>query len=212
MIRTIRRPNQLSPTTPGVEGFTIIELLIAGVLTALVVGGTATTLIIANRTSSRGGLQTKLETLIDQDLAAIRDLNDRFTCCPGSCTANAATIATAVASGSCSTSTAGNQNYYAPNQPLGTATTATQSFRTACIDATIATSLASEFPAVPAAPSGTTLTRSTVTQVDAAAHRLQWTYTATVNGSTAITRVVNLVPTVAAWCPCSSSSCPLVLS
>ena len=183
-------------------GFTLVELLVAAVLMALVVGGTATIMLVSTRTSQRSGKQRLLESLINQDLAAIQDLNDRFTCCPGSCTATASTITAAVTSGSCATSTSGSQTYYSPVQASGSSSTAaTTTFEAACSAGTIATALATEFPSVPTAPTGTSLNRSSVSQVDTAAHRLQWSYTAAVNGRTVINRVVNLVPVAAAWCP-----------
>ncbi len=202
--RMLLLKNQSVTHTSSGSGFTIVEILVAAVLLAVVAGGTAATMVIGNRTSQRAGLQTQLDALIDQDLSAIRTLNDRYTCCPGSCTATASAISAAVSAGDCSVNTPGNENYYSPNQVStnpAAATTATTAFRTACGNGTITTNFITQIPALPTAPAGSTLTRTAPTQVDAAAHRLQWTYTGSINGQVAVTRVVNLTPTVAAWCP-----------
>jgi type II secretory pathway pseudopilin PulG len=198
------------------SGFTIIELVISAILLAIVVGGIATTLQVSSGSSRRSGIQYDLDSRIDQDIAAIRDLSDRFTCCPGSCTATAATITAGVAAGNCSNNTAGNENFYSPNQPsTGGTTTAMLNFRTACgvptpptttvaTIPTIGTTFAGLIPSLDTNVPGSStagLSRSTPTVVDSAANRLQWTYTGSRDGNTVVTRVVNLVPTAALWCP-----------
>jgi type II secretory pathway pseudopilin PulG len=193
-----RHPSATSSTT----AFTLVELLLAATITALVVSGTAFTLMVANRASRSAGAITQLEALIDEDLAAIRDLSDRYTCCPNSCTADSATIAAGVTAGDCSTNSPGSDDFYAPNQVSTTVNSAAMTaFRAACANGTVTANFIAEFPAAPnpAAPLG--LVRSAPLQVSADQHRVQWTYTGTVNGNTVINRVVDIVPTVAAWCP-----------
>lgn len=189
------------------SGFSLIESLVASVLIVLALWGTSMTLMVSNRTSRGSRLQSQLERLIEQDIAIISDLSERYTCCPGSCTTDATVINTANASGDCAMNStgAGVDQYYAPVQPYipigGTFTTAMANFRAACANGTLANNLITAFPVAPTAPAGATLTRSTPTLEDAAAHRLAWTYTASIDGSPVISRVVHLIPTVAGWCP-----------
>jgi type II secretory pathway pseudopilin PulG len=191
------------------SGFTLVEMVIAGSLMAVVLGGAAAALLVANRSSSRQGGLSELESLIDQDLAAIQALDRRFSCCTGSpCTANAATIAAAttcrdaggVARGP------GNENYYSPRQSPTAATapaaeaTAWTNFSTACGNGTIASTFQGLLPSLPTPQLPATLNRTTEV-IDNAANRLQLTYTGAYQGSNVTTRVVNLIPTAANWCP-----------
>ena len=186
---------------PSQQGFTLLELLMGAVLLVLAMGGVASSLQVAANTSRRSGHQSQLEALIDQDMAAIEALNDRFTCCPGSCTATTATIQAAITSGSCSTATPRDYRYYAPAQPSGANTTATTNFEAACSSGAIATALVAAFPALPTPAAGANLSRSTPELQDASAQRLRWTYTGSVGSQVVATRKVTLVPAAAAWCP-----------
>jgi hypothetical protein len=164
--------------------------------------------MVSNRASTGSRSLTELERLIEQDLARINNLNTSYTCCPGTCTAVRATIE---ASTTCATDTAGtvlqpgSDRYYSPVQPYipigGTYNAAMASFRNACTNGTLAPNLIAAFPAPPTPPAGATLTRSTPTIADPVSHRVEWTYSAAINGSTVITRVVNMIPTAASWCP-----------
>ncbi|MCT0224853.1 type II secretion system protein [Synechococcus sp. CS-1328] len=186
------------------SGFTLVEILVGAVLLSIVAAGVAVIMVGGNRTSQQAGLQTQLDALIDQDLAAVQTLNDRYTCCPGSCTSLDSTINAAVAAGDCSVNTPGNENYYSPNQTNSdptAATTATLAFRSACTNRTITDNFITQMPTLPAWPAGTNLTRTTPLLVGTSGHLLQWSYTGSIDGNVAVTRVVNLTPTVAAWCP-----------
>lgn len=186
------------------SGFTLVEILVGTVLLSIIAAGVAAIMAGGNTTSRQAGLQTQLDALIDQDLANIQSLNERYTCCPGSCTADAGTISAGVAAGNCSVNTPGNENYYSPNQvdtSPTSPTTATTAFRTACTNRTVTTNFISQMPTLPSSPAGTTLTRTTPQQIGSSGHLLQWTYTGSIGGNTAVTRVVNLTPIVAAWCP-----------
>ena len=183
------------------RGFTLLELLMGAVVLVLAMAGVASSLQVATNTSRRSGHQTQLEALIDQDMAAIEALNDRFTCCPGSCTASTTTIQAAITSGSCSTATPRDYRYYAPAQPSGANTTATTNFEAACSSGAIATALVAAFPALPTPAAGANLSRSTPELQDASAQRLRWTYTGSVGSQVVATRKVTLVPAAAAWCP-----------
>ena len=194
----------------GSEGFSLVEMVLAGSLMAVVIGGTATALLVANNSSSRQGGLSRVDSLIDQDLAAIQALDRQFTCCTGSpCTANATTIS---ASSSCRDASGvaqgpGNENYYSPRQnnttgsnPLDTPDM--ERFRAACGNGNIASTFQSMLPTLPTAEAPAGLSRSVSTSPSPnPTNRLRITYTGTISGSTVSTRVVNLIPTAANWCP-----------
>jgi type II secretory pathway pseudopilin PulG len=94
----------------------LIELMVATAITAIVVAGTAITWVAATRNSREGGIDVQLDALIEDDVAAIIDQSNRFTCCPGTCTSDASTIAAAAATNpaDCSTTTPGSETYYSP--------------------------------------------------------------------------------------------------
>lgn len=181
-------------------GFTVLELLVAAVLCSISLAGVAATLKVATQTSRRGGAQVQLEALIDQDLAAIAGVDQRLSCCPGSCTTDGPSLTAAVADGRCATSTPLDPRYYAPVQAAGATGTAMAAFESACSTGAIATALAAAFPTLPTPQAGS-LQRSTPLVLDAAAQRLRWTYTASVDGRQVVQRVVTVVPAAAAWCP-----------
>lgn len=203
-----RRTNAGGQRTASVTGFTLVEMVLASVLMAVVLGGAAATLLVANRSSGRQGGLNELESLIDRDLAAIQALDRRFSCCTGSpCTADAATIAAATtcrdAIGTGTARPPGNENFYSPRQsaiPTTAENSAWTTFSTACGNGTIASTFQGLLPTLPSAQAPATLNRvSAVT--DNAANRLQLTYTGSNQGSVVTTRVVNLIPTAANWCP-----------
>lgn len=175
------------------KGFSLVEVLVSiailGVLgagVATILGGGNTALI-----GTRGINQ--LEEAVDQDLARIKDIAFRMTCCSGTCTTEAGL------SSPCSIDTAtetyyppGKQNYYFPDSILDTSETAIDAFEAKCNNGTLVTELVSLI--------GTTnLPLGVSRQFDtthAASHRLTVTYSGT-NTS----RSYTLVPTLAAWCP-----------
>ncbi|MFM7393667.1 MAG: type II secretion system protein J [Cyanobium sp.] len=192
----------------GSEGFSLVELVLAGSLMAVVIGSTATALLVANNSSSSQGGLSRVDSLIDQDLAAIQALDRQFTCCTGDpCTANATTIA---ASDSCRDALGvargpGNENYYSPRQSHTNGrnpadTPDMERFRDACGDGTIASTFQSMLPTLPTAEAPAALSRS-VKVPNTTTNLLQITYTGKISGSTVFTRVVNLIPTAANWCP-----------
>ena len=75
------------------SGFTLIELMVATAITAIVVAGTAITWVAATRNSREGGIDVQLDALIEDDISAIIDQSNRFTCCPGTCTSATSIIA-----------------------------------------------------------------------------------------------------------------------
>jgi hypothetical protein len=198
----------------GSEGFSLVEMVLAGSLMAVVIGGTATALLVANNSSSSQGSLSRLDSLIDQDLAAIQALDRQFTCCTGSpCTANATTIAdsTSCRNAAGSPVSPGNENYYSPRQEVGDInrlsppadTADMDSFRKACGNGNIASTFQSMLPTLPTAEAPAGLSRS-VTSPNPnpnPTNLLKITYIGTLSGSRVITRMINVIPTAANWCP-----------
>lgn len=177
--------------------FSLVEFLLAAILITIVVSGTTVTLLVSNRSGRPTGDVDELEQLIAQDLAMIRDLNERFTCCGGECTEAALA---SEAAGSCADATGSSTAPPAPNGALGDPPSATGNLPKACQNGAVAETMIAAFPEPPIAPPGVSLTRTGPTVADPAANRLQWTYTVSVDGVTMISRVVNLVPNAAAFC------------
>ena len=193
--------------TAAPDGFTLVELVLAGTLMAAVLSGAAAALLVANRSSGRQGGLSRIDSLIDQDLAAIQALDRRFTCCTGSpCTATASAIS---ASASCRNAAGtavnpGNENYYSPRQSIPTTsaeTTAWDNFRTACRSGTIASTFQALLPAAPTAEAPAGLTRTVARPDPNPTNLLRISYAGTYAGSAVSTRVVSLIPTAANWCP-----------
>ncbi|MEA5410514.1 hypothetical protein VB737_01920 [Synechococcus sp. BA-120 BA3] len=85
----MNRPN---PTANG--GFTIVEPLILLVMLLIVSSGTSVLIDSINRSSVSARLQIKINEDIESDIATVRGVADRLTCCSGTClvaTLNAAT-------------------------------------------------------------------------------------------------------------------------
>lgn len=203
-----------SPDRPSLpSGFTLIELMVAIAVTAIVVSGTALTWLTATRSSRKGGIDVQLDGLIDEDIARIQDLSNRFTCCPGTCTSDPDAIAAAVTAGDCSTSAAQNEDYYAPRQTnSATDRVAMRNFRALCrnpggpADAFIAEINNTDrgVPSVPSHQSPLSLRRTEGPSIsDAASNRIRIQYEGTdlTSGNVLVRRVVELIPRVANWCP-----------
>lgn len=186
--------------------FTLVEMLGSAVLLASVMGAVAFLQTTGNRSFGNQTLSSRLDALIDQDLAQIQALDRQFSCCTDNpCTADQSAI---VASASCrdrggKSTMPGENSFYTPRQPESQQfnppdTPEMAAFRTACGSGGIASSFSSPIQTVASAPSPATLTRITTVE-DEASNRLQLTYTSNISGNTVITRVVNLIPTPAAW-------------
>jgi hypothetical protein len=202
MISKLLRIHRLRRVGAGNEGgsnaaFSLVEFLLAAILITIVVSGTTVTLLVSNRSGRPTGDVDELEQLIAQDLAMIRDLNERFTCCGGECTEAALA---SEAAGNCADATASSTPLPAPNGTLGDSPAASGNLPAACQNGAVAETMIAAFPEPPAAPPGVSLTRTGPTVADPAANRLEWTYTVSVDGVTMISRVVNLVPNAAAFC------------
>jgi hypothetical protein len=186
----------------GIQGrsnaaFSLVEFLLAAILITIVVSGTTVTLLVSNRSGRPTGNVDELEQLIAQDLAMIRDLNERFTCCGRECTEAALA---SEADSSCAKTTGSSTPLTVPNSLLGDSPSASGNLPAACLNGAVAETMIAAFPKPPVAPPGVSLTRTGPTVADPAANRLEWTYTVSVDGVTMISRVVNLVPNAAAFC------------
>lgn len=182
----------VAPRNRSGAAFTLVELLVATSLIAIIGSMTAIVMSSSNRSTFNSAAIATANASIDNDIAAIRSVAESYTCCPGSCTSNATTIN---GSGTCSGSV-GDSNYYFPQPGQTNSTTATTNFITACATAAgITNGLISELPTT-SLPTG--VTRTAVDGGDITARRLVVTYTASTLG---INRVVNIVPTVSSWCP-----------
>lgn len=195
-----RRSTAASSAEFSKAGFTLVEIIVAAVLLAIVSGGTALTLMSANRSSVRSELLTRASAAIDTNVAAILERSERFTCCSGVCTSNPATIA---AAGSKCTGTFGDANYYFPSIAPADVADLTN-FLTRCKPTTttnglvgpLITEINADTSLNLTTPPGITRTIQVDDTADLGNHRLRITYAG--NG---LNRVVKIVPNVAVWCP-----------
>jgi len=176
-----------------------VEILIGVVLLAVAASGSALLITTANRqlgsSESLGGAQAA----IDSDLSRIRRLAEDYTCCPGSCTADAAEIQAAGVAGKCQGSV-GDSAYYFPQQSAEITTFAGPPHASSlCGNGQLTANLITAIQA-----QGTLSGISRAVQeddvTDLTDHRIRITYTGS-GANAGISRVVKLVPTVAAWCP-----------
>lgn len=128
----------------GDAAFSLVEFLVAAILITIVVSGTTVTLLVSNRSGRPADNVDELERLIAQDLALIRELNDRFTCCGEECSDAAIASGAAGACGPTATVDAAFQ--------YDDAIAAAGSLPDACLDGRVAESMIAAFPAPPTPP------------------------------------------------------------
>ena len=171
-----------------ISGFSLVELLVAGVI--MVISSVAATFLFNQATRQATFISKSFEYqfAISNQLAVILDHNDRYTC---------STI-------NCSVQTAGNppnQNQYVPANPDDP--THSPTFRQLCAVG-LADNLISHINSIPKI-TGNEITLHASTDLSSSVspsslppHRylVRWS---TTDGR--ILRQVQLVPTVAAWCP-----------
>lgn len=174
-------------------GFTLMEILIGVVMLAFVASGSAILITVANRMLGSSTSQNNAQAAIDSDTSRARKLAEDYTCCPGSCTSNVSTITAARSSGKC-LGNANDSTYYFPQLAADIPT-----FTTACESGTLTANLITAIQALGSLPD----VSRTVTVDDGddlTSHRIRLAYSGT-GANTGISRIVKLVPTVAAWCP-----------
>jgi prepilin-type N-terminal cleavage/methylation domain-containing protein len=194
------RPSRCSPATGSspatgcspATGFTLVELLVAAVVMVLASAGGSALFNQATRQAAQIRLNLEQQVAIASDLSAILELNDRYSCATGSCSATLPANPAA--------EPPPNQDQYAPSDPDDPGHTPT--FRQRCL-AGLLTSLLATLGSNTTLP-GTTIQRTVVldpaNSVGGASvppHRYLVTWR---QGATTL-RQVQLVPTVAAWCP-----------
>jgi prepilin-type N-terminal cleavage/methylation domain-containing protein len=169
------------------HGFSLIEILVSAVIIGILGAGVAGILSSGNTAFIRTRGSNLLEQTIDTDLALIKDVAFRMTCCSGSCTTESGTTAP------CTPNTdPGEQNFYFPDSDLDTNQSAINNFASMCNSGTLVSSLTGLI-GESGLPGG--ITREFDTS-QASSHRLTVIYS---DGSQS--RAYTLVPTVAAWCP-----------
>lgn len=187
------------------EAFTLVELLVGFTMLLIVLGGATTLLMAANRALRNSELRNGREALVDADVATIRELGERYTCCPGTCTTDIATINGAA---SCAVDfppadTAKEDYYFPVNTQSAIDSFSLTSYDSDgnvsaetgfCKDGTLVDNLVDTISGLPAVPG----VNRAVNVDDALTHRIRITYTSV---DPPINREVKIVPTVAAWCP-----------
>jgi prepilin-type N-terminal cleavage/methylation domain-containing protein len=173
--------------------FSLLEILVGVALLAVVASGSAMLITMANRMLGTSTTQNNAQAAIDSDISGARKLAENYTCCPGSCTADTTAINTARGSGKCLGSV-NDSTYYFPQQAADVTT-----FSNACTAGTLTANLIAAIQSM-GTLNGITRSVAVDDSSDPTAHRIRITYAGTA-AQAGITRVVKLVPTVAAWCP-----------
>ncbi len=182
----------------------LIEAVITGVLLALVVSGSAVLLTNVNRSTNRSDTLVATDTAIDADLATIKGISLRLTCCSGTCTVTPPTTFGTTTS-ACATNDPRDDRYYFPQRDDTTTTAnfantttpkepdAVDQLCSVANNTVFMTPLQNAVDALPV-PTGTTR----ATQINAN-HILQVTYTDTTDNR--VVRVASILPPMANWCP-----------
>jgi prepilin-type N-terminal cleavage/methylation domain-containing protein len=178
---------------PGVAqaGFSLIELMIATLIFAMVTAGSLGMFTITTRQANLTRKLQEEEFAIRMDLATIQAMNDRFTCASGSCQIDNQGAPPGQAEYYPSTSSATTQfNTLCSNGAL--TVVPNNSYGTGLVTLINATARTSQMVSLGINRSANADTTSTK------AHR----YTVTWTGSDgSMLRQISLVPTTAAWCP-----------
>ncbi|MCP9837882.1 hypothetical protein KBY84_10290 [Cyanobium sp. N.Huapi 1H5] len=183
-------------------GFTIVEPLVLVILLSIVVSGTAVVLTSVNRSQAEARRVVTMDQEIDSNLAEIKQLSGRLTCCSSVCTVTPPTTFGPTAN--CATNNPLDSRYFYPQRddPATTATIAGTSPATSderaavdqlCASGAFLTPLETAVDALPM-PAG--VTRTTDLQAN---RTIRITFTDTVNSR--VTRVANITPPMARWCP-----------
>jgi prepilin-type N-terminal cleavage/methylation domain-containing protein len=177
------------------SGFSLIEVLVSIAIIGVLVAGVASIFFGGNSALLRTRAANQLEEAVDQDLARIKDIAFRMTCCSGTCTTESGLASPCSIDPLSSPLTfyaPGKQNYYFPDPVLDTTSSAITSFTNKCNSG----GLTSELIALigeGSLPGGVSREFNTT---QAASHRLTVSY---IGGGQS--RSYTVVPTVSAWCP-----------
>lgn len=175
------------------KGASMMELLLSSSMFAAVLTGAVMIHSTAMRSYGSANQSLGQQRGLEDDMAMIRDLGERYSWCTGAGTVSPAS------GGTCASQTPGSASFYVPiNTGSGTsAGTELASFSAACAVSSgdsdpLNANLISAINAKPA-PSGL---RRVVSSDDVAAHRLRISYSAD-----GFSRTLIYTPPVVAWCP-----------
>jgi len=193
-------------SVPAEQGIGIVEPLVLTVMLVLVVGSTAVVLNSINRRTVSTQQQVVMQASIDDNLRQIKTLARRYTCCSGVCTTNIPT-SFGVVSGitqPCATNNPLDDRYFFPQVDLASTTAnfpnTTTSSEPVAVQQLCANNTAFLTPfqtAVNALPQPVNATRTTTIQPD---RILRVTFTDN-NSNNRVTRVENIIPHMAYFCP-----------
>lgn len=183
----------LAPAPPQ-PGFTLVELLVGSIL--LLIAGSGAALIVS---SSANPLQTsrridRLEALIDDDIAAVREISSRFSCCSGAC---------GLSTTGCLAAAAGDDRFYFPLATDASPPAFLEGTNGLCNNggvgnAFVTTITASAAPSAAFTAAGLSRAVARADASDGRNHLVRLTYTAPAN--TGAGRVVYVLPPAASWC------------
>ena len=191
---------------PAEQGIGIVEPLVLTVMLVLVGGSTALVFNSINRRTISTQQQVEMQASIDDNLRQIKTLARRYTCCSGVCTT---TIPTSfgVVSGTtqpCATDNPLDDRYFFPQVDLASTTAnfpnTTTSSEQVAVQQLCSNNTAFLTPfqtAVDALDQPINATRTTTIQPD---RILRVTFTDN-NSNNRVTRVENIIPHMAYFCP-----------
>ncbi|MCP9776999.1 MULTISPECIES: prepilin-type N-terminal cleavage/methylation domain-containing protein [unclassified Cyanobium] len=173
-------------------GFTFVEVLMTVVIVAVAAVAAAVSTNVAVRFSNKALDSTRIDSLIDRDIASLERASFQYTYCTGTYKWD---------SSPCGSAAPGSQNYYFPLATPSSSANAVN-FGAACTGGTMTNSLTDAInggdSTLALSPSATALGISREVTLDSAsAHRLLIEYR--LNNSVKRQRAV--VPAAAYWCP-----------
>lgn len=200
---TLQKSPRVSQSPPN--GFTLVELIIAAILLAVVGSAAGILSNVATRSIINTTTTANSSSAIDSDIAQIREIAERYTCCAGTCTSNPTTISTYISNGTCQGATNRDSTYYFPVSTTDASRTNADAFAALCTNTngSILDQLVTDIGTY--APIATSLTPTGVTRNitknlgNPPTNTLTITYSNTALATTS--RIVTIRPTVADWCP-----------
>ncbi|MEA5391428.1 hypothetical protein VB738_09170 [Cyanobium gracile UHCC 0139] len=188
------------------QGIGIVEPLVLTVMLMIVVGSTAVVFNSINRRTISTQQQVVMQASIDDNLRQIKTLARRYTCCSGVCTTTIPTTFGVVSGNTqpCATNNPLDDRYYFPQVDLASTTAnfpnTTTSSEPIAVEQLCANNTAFLTPfqtAVNALPQPVNATRTTTIQPE---RILRVTFTDN-NSNNRVTRVENIIPHMAYFCP-----------
>lgn len=210
-----RSPLRLGVSKPQfrVDGFTLVEVLIGILILSVVSIGSVVAINVSTRNLTRSSEINELNALIEADLAAVREANDRFVCNNGTCSISNADLTRdqyfpAIADSTSLTNTE-LENVRFFKRRCGSLSDAGTFDATESLGVAIVAALndAAQLPAP-----DPRIQREIATVGNS--HRFRVSYISSEDDAT-ILRQVTLLPSTVAWCPCVPSedgvlSCTLI--